>query len=144
MPGNTVRDERKSWAVTSGALALVTMAGLTLACHRKTPIASPTPAPPHPPAEAQRPSEEPVKVLVWMESTPPGARIALVSRNQGLGWTPEIVELGRSEEPVLIRFELEGYLPVTHDVSATTDSELKIVLKPIPVKHRHGVRKPRN
>lgn len=109
-----------------GALALVTIAGLTLACNRKSPI------PPPPLPDAQRPNEEPTEVLVYMESTPPGAHIVRVSRNQGLGWTPEDVDFTRSTEPVLVRFELKGYLPLTVQVPVDRDSELAVVLEPVP------------
>jgi hypothetical protein len=52
------------------------------------------------------------------------------------GWTPEIVEVFQSAKPVQLRLELEGYLPVTREVSALSDGELKVVLQPIP-KGRH-------
>jgi hypothetical protein len=56
------------------------------------------------------------------------------------GWTPETVELNQSAEPVQLRFELEGYLPVTREVSALSDGEVKVVLEPIP-KGRHPTTK---
>jgi hypothetical protein len=71
-------------------------------------------------------------VLVWTETTPPGARIVRVSDGYSWGLTPEIVELHQSTQPVAIRFELEGYLPVTREVPALTDGEVKVVLEPIP------------
>ena len=145
MLGSTVRVRRKSWTAIGGALALVTIAGLTLACNRKSPIPPPAPPPAKslPPADAQPPTWEPTEVLVWMESTPPGAHIVRVSRNQGLGWTPEIVDLTRSNEPVLIRFDLDGYVSVTREVSVASDSELKVVLQPIPKKHDPATKKSR-
>jgi hypothetical protein len=74
-------------------------------------------------------------VLVWIESTPPGARIVRVSDGFVLGRTPEIVEFAQSKKPVPIRFELEGYSPVTRMVSAADDGSLAIVLKPSPKQH---------
>jgi hypothetical protein len=58
-----------------------------------------------------------------------------------LGWTPEIVELHQSAEPAQLRFELEGYLPVTREVSALSDGELKVVLQPIPKGRHHPATK---
>jgi hypothetical protein len=57
-----------------------------------------------------------------------------------MGWTPETIEFGQSAEPVLVRFELEGYLPVTRAVSVLEDSQLKVTLEPIP-KGRHPATK---
>jgi len=74
-------------------------------------------------------------VLVWIESTPPGARIVRVSDSHVLGYTPEIVEFHQSNEPVPVRFELEGYIPVTRKVSATSDGELAVVLAASPKEH---------
>ena len=71
-------------------------------------------------------------MLVWTETTPPAARMVRVSDGHVIGYTPEIVEFHQSAEPVAIRFELEGYLPVTREVSALSDGELKVVLEPIP------------
>jgi hypothetical protein len=110
----------------SGALALVTIAGLMLACNRKSHVQPP------PPPDAQRPAEPPIDVLVWMESTPPGAHVVKVSNNQSMGWTPETMEFNPSPKPELIRFELQGYLPLTVEVPVDKDSELAVVLKPVP------------
>jgi hypothetical protein len=57
-----------------------------------------------------------------------------------LGWTPEIVELHQSAEPAQLRFELEGYFPVTREVPALSDGELKVELEPI-LKGRHSATK---
>jgi hypothetical protein len=129
MPRNAARVRRKSWAAIGGTLALVTIAGLTLACNRKSHI------PPPPPPDAQRPVEPPIDVLVWMESTPPGAHVVKVSNNQSMGWTPETMEFTPSPKPELIRFELQGYLPLTIEVPVDKDSELAVVLKPVPTEH---------
>jgi serine/threonine-protein kinase len=148
MLGTTVKVRRKSWTVSSGILVLVVVAGLTVGCSRKKPIV-PSPAPPtksQPAPDAQRPGDvhpfpDPTfLVLVWTETTPPGARIVRASNGHVLGWTPEIVELSQSAEPVQLRFELEGYLPVTREVSALSDGELKVMLEPIP-KGRHPATK---
>jgi hypothetical protein len=67
-----------------------------------------------------------------MESTPPGARVVKVSNNQSMGWTPETMEFTPSPKPELVRFELKGYLPLTVEVSVDKDSELAVVLEPVP------------
>ena len=140
MLGTTGRVRRKSWTVLSAALALLVIAGLTVACHRESP---PPPAPLspaefQPSPDAQRPADahpfpDPTfLVLVWMETTPPGAAVVRVSDGYVLGYSPEIIEFRYSKTPVQIRFELEGYIPLTQEVSAAEDSELKVVLEPIP------------
>jgi hypothetical protein len=80
-------------------------------------------------------------VLVWMETTPPGAAVRRLSDGHVMGWTPETIEFSQSAEPVLVRFELEGYLPVTREVSAAADGQLSVVLKPIPKGHHPAVKK---
>ena len=46
-------------------------------------------------------------------------------------------------DPVLIRFDLDGYVSVTREVSVASDSELKVVLQPIPKKHDPATKKSR-
>jgi len=144
MIGIIVRVRRRSWTVIGGALALAVIAGLTVGCSRKRPIASP-PTPPaksQPAPVAQRPADahpfpDPsFLVLVWMETTPPGAAVRRVCDGHVMGFTPDTIEFAQSAEPVVVRFELQGYLPVTREVSAASDGELKVVLQPIP-KGRH-------
>jgi hypothetical protein len=135
MPGTTVIVQRKSWTVLSGALALLVIAGLTVACHRKSPIPALPPTKSQPPPDAQWVPDPTFLVLVGVESTPPGARIVRVSDGWVLGHAPDTIEFHQSNEPVLVRFELEGYIPVTQAVSAASDGNLKIVLEPIPKKH---------
>jgi len=67
-----------------------------------------------------------------METTPPAARIVRVSDGHVLGFSPEIIEFRYTKKPVLIRFELEGYIPLTREVSAAVDDQLKFDLEPIP------------
>ena len=55
-----------------------------------------------------------------------------VSDGHVLGFSPEIIEFRYTKTPVPIRFELEGYIPLTREVSAAADAELKFVLEPIP------------
>jgi len=122
---------------------LTAIAGLPLACHRKSP--SPPLPPPavksQPTPDAERPADahpfpDPTfLVLVGIGSKPPGARIVRVSDDLVLGHTPDTIEFHQSAEPVLVRFELQGYLPVTREVSAVSDSELWVDLKPIPNRH---------
>jgi hypothetical protein len=121
------RIRRRSWAALGGALALVVIAGLTLGCNRKRPTTPHTQPP-----DAQLPAEAPIDVLIWMESTPPGARVVNVSKNQPMGWTPETMEFTPSPKPELIRFELAGYLPLTVEVPVDKDGKVAVVLKPVP------------
>jgi len=143
MSGTTVRIGNSSTAIRA-ALVLAGIAGLALACSRKTPTSAPA-APlavakaPSPP-DAQRPADahpfpDPsFLVLIWMESTPPGAAIRRVLTNHVMGWTPETVEFPQAIKPEQVRFELEGYLPVTRDVPVASDGKLAVVLQPIPKK----------
>ena len=82
-------------------------------------------------------------VLVWMETTPLGARIVRVSDGHVLGYSPEIIEFRYTKTPVPIRFELEGYIPLTREVSAAADAELKFVLEPIAKTDSPATKKPR-
>ena len=143
MPGTTVTNRRKFWIAINYALALAVIAWPTVACRRKNPIPPPPPSPTksQPVPDAQAPLDPTFLVLVWMEGTPPGARIVRVSDRHVLGYTPEIIEFHQSAEPVQIRFELEGYIPVTREVSAASDGELKVVLEAIPKKHSPASKK---
>ena len=144
----TVKVRRKSRIVISGVLALVAAAGLTSACKRKR-ASSPPPAlvaKAQPPLDTQRPTDarpalDPTfLILVWMETTPPGAAVRRLSDGHVMGFTPDTIEFGQSAEPVQVRFELAGYLPVTREVAVVSDGELKVVLEPIP-KGRHSATK---
>lgn len=126
-----MRVRRRSWTVISGALALAVIAWPTVACRRKNPI-PPPPTKSQPPDDEQPPPGQSGLVLVWMETTPPAARIVRVSDGHVLGYSPEIIEFSYTKKPVQIRFELEGYIPLTQEVSAAVDAELKFVLQPIP------------
>jgi hypothetical protein len=132
----------KFGVVIIGASALIVIAGLAFFSLRETPApprprpvlpvkSQPPPDKTAPSAKAKPPAEKPFTVLVWMESTPPGARIVLVSNNFILGRTPETIGFSQSSEPVPVRFELEGYKPVTREVPAVSDGSLKVVLKPV-------------
>jgi hypothetical protein len=70
-----------------------------------------------------------------MDTTPQGAAVRRLSDGHVMGWTPETIEFPQSDKPVVVRFELEGYLPLEREVPVATDGELKVVLKPIPKKH---------
>ena len=134
---------RKSWIAINSTLALAVIAWPTVGCRGKSPSQPPPPTPTkfQPAPDAQRPLDPTFLVLVWMESTPTGARIVRVSDCHVMGYTPEIIEFHQSAEPVQVRFELEGYLPLTREVSAASDSELKIVLEAIQKKHGSGTKK---
>jgi len=117
--------------VLSGALALAVIAWPTVACRRKNPIPPPL-TKSQPLDDEQPPPGQSGLVLVWMETTPPAARIVRVSDGHVLGYSPEIIEFSYTRKPVQIRFELEGYIPLTREVSAAVDAELKFELEPIP------------
>jgi serine/threonine-protein kinase len=116
--------------VISGVLALAVVTWPTVACHRKNPAPPPTKS--QPLDDELPPPGQSGLVLVWMETTPPAARIVRVSDGHVLGYSPEIIEFRYTKKPVQIRFELEGYIPLTREVSAAVDAELKFVLEPIP------------
>lgn len=161
MSGPTAKIWRSPLTLISVALALIVIAGFTIGLRRKGPLPvvsaiattslpisettqlrdATQPAEPQPPADAQ-PSVNPTfLILAWMETTPPGARIVRVSDGHVLGYTNEIVEFHQSNEPVQIRLEKDGYIPVTREVSAYADSELKIELKAIPKKRAAATKK---
>jgi len=139
MFGAILKLRRNSWVALSAVLAVAAIAGLAITLHRKSPI-SPAQTPTQPPSLAQsqplldaQPVLDPTfLVLVWMESTPPGARIVRVSDGYLFGYTPEIVEFHQSNQPEMIRFEKQGYTPVTREVSAVGDGELSVVLESVP------------
>ncbi len=139
MLGTTASLRRRFWTVLFGALALAAMAWPTVGCRRKKSVRPPLPtATKSPSAPEARPLIDPTfLVQIWTETTPPGARIVRLSDGHVHGWTPEIVEIFQSATPVQLRLELDGYLPVTREVSALSDGELKVVLEPIP-KGRHS------
>jgi serine/threonine-protein kinase len=130
-------------------LALCVIAGLAIALLRKRPIpplaaraisSQPSREAQQPPGVKPFPNAQPsvnpeFLVLVGVESTPPGANIVRVSDGYLLGRAPDTVEFHQSNEPVQLRFEMEGFVPVTRVVSVLSDSELKIVLKESPNKH---------
>jgi hypothetical protein len=143
--GTSVSVSRKSWSSFRTVLALVLAAGPTGACRRASP---PLPSSP-PSATSQPPSEAPLApptdfyVLVWIESTPPGARVVRVSDGFVMARTPEIVEFLQSKKPVQVRIELDGYLPVTREVSAEADGKVTVSLEPTPKGKASGASKPR-
>jgi hypothetical protein len=76
-----------------------------------------------------------------METTPEGAAVVRVSDGHVLGHTNDTIEFHQATEPVTIRFELEGYIPVTRVVSAASDGEVKVELKPIQNKRTSAGKK---
>ena len=135
-----MRVRRRSWTVIGGALTLAAIAWPTVGCRRKNPVPPTPPTKAQPGPDARRSIDPTFLVLVWTETTPPAARIVRVSDGHVIGYTPEILEFHQSAEPVQLRFELDGYLPVMREVSALSDGELKVVLEPLP-KGRHPATK---
>jgi hypothetical protein len=131
MFGITVKVPRKFWTVIGGILASVLIVWPTVACRRKIPV-PPPPTKSQPIDDEQPPLGQSGLVLVWMETTPPAARIVRVADGRVLGYSPEIIEFSYTKKPVQIRFELEGYVPLTREVPATADCEMKFELEPIP------------
>jgi hypothetical protein len=143
MPETNEKVRRKSWIVISGGLALAVIAGLAITLNSQSsqlsPPTVPPPSVPPPPSAKSEPAPDAQPgidptflVLVYMDSTPQGARVVRASDGHLLGRTPDTIEFHQSGQPVTVRFELPGYLPVTREVSAASDSELSIVLEPIP------------
>jgi hypothetical protein len=76
-----------------------------------------------------------------MDTTPQGAAVRRLSDGHVMGWTPETIEFPQSDKPAVVRFELEGYVPVTREVPVATDGQLAVVLKPVPKKHGPATKK---
>jgi len=147
---------RRALIGISSALAAAVVAVLVLALRHEGPL-PPTPATqtslatqsppaalPQPPVDAQPVLDPTFLVLASMGTTPPGARIVRISDGKVLGYTPETLEFHQSNQPEMVRFELQGYAPVTREVPAVSDSVFRIVLEPLPTKHSHGFRKRSN
>jgi hypothetical protein len=154
MPGTHVKTWRNPRILIGGALVLVAVVGIAIVSHREraqpqvalsaNPPDVQQPSDAQPPTEAlqtrearqlhdaQPSAEAPDFVLVGIESKPPGVTIVHADSGFLYGHTPETVELRRSTSPVRIRFEMEGYIPLTREVSAASDSVLSITLKPSP------------
>jgi hypothetical protein len=156
MLGTGVKGRRKSLVVLSSGLAAAVVAVLVLLLHHKGPLPpspvtqpplatqSPPAAPPQRPVDAQPPILDPTfLVLASMGTTPPGARIVRVSDGEVLGYTPETVEFHQSNHSETVRFELQGYIPVTREVPAVSDTVFRIVLEPIPTKRQDRAHSPK-
>jgi len=105
------------------------------------PTSSVPPKQSQPPVDAQPVLDPTFLVLASMGTTPPGARIVRVSDGKVLGYTPETLEFHQSNQPEIVRFELQGYIPVTRKVPAVSDTVFRIVMEPIPAKgpgHAHS------
>jgi hypothetical protein len=149
MPETTVKVRPKFWIAICAVLAVAVISGLALGLHRNSPTLPP-PSPPtssvppkqsQPPVDAQPVLDPTFLVLASMGTTPPGARIVRVSDGKVLGYTPETVEFHQSNQPEMVRFELQGYIPVTRDVPAVSDTVFRIVMEPNPAKrpgHAHS------
>jgi len=116
------------------------LVGLQVACQRTRsndkqvyPIASESHGPVAAASATQTPAspERPENVLVWIETTPPGAAIVRVTDRFVLGWTPETIEFRRSSKPVAIRLEMNGFLPELRDVPVAEDGQVSVTLKPV-------------
>ena len=146
MLGTMVKVRPRYWIAISAVLALAVLSGLAMACHRKPAtlpppsLAASSPTQSQPGVDAKRVLDPTFLVLASMGSTPPGARIVRVSDGVVLGVTPETLEFHQSDRSVMVRFELDGYIPVTDEVPMASDSVFRIVLEPIPAKVPHRAR----
>jgi serine/threonine protein kinase len=155
MPEITVKVKRKPWAIVGIAVGAVALALTAAAFWRKQPAADPTPiktatlASPTPTPAPPPPRRPPTSVKVRLESTPSGARVVRVSDSTVLGTTPETIDLRTSKEPLLLRFEKDGFVPTTREAALISDTNLSVVLeaappKPTPSPRKHGSAKPRS
>ena len=122
------------WAVAGAVtvLGLVGLVWITLSrCPHPNSIAPPALALQSSTPRQPEPSpEEPENVLVWIESTPPGAAIVRVSDGFVLGWTPETIQFRRSSEPVSVRIEAKGFVAATRSVPTKSDGQVTVELVP--------------
>jgi serine/threonine-protein kinase len=140
--GTTMRVRRKPWAAVGATAGVVLVAALAIVfLARKS---APTPAAQVPPSEKHEPA--PVKatpslVQLRLESTPPGARVVRVSDGVVLGTTPETIEMRPAAEPLLLRFEKEGFVSATREASLASDATVAATLGPAPEKSAPATKK---
>lgn len=84
-------------------------------------VVTPPPTPPviGPPAE----------VTLSLITKPPRARVIRLDSGEVLGLTPLELSLARAEEPLRLRFELAGHLPVERGTSLQSDQSLELSLE---------------
>jgi hypothetical protein len=111
-------------------IGVVAVAGVLVLALRK-PGTTPVP-PPKTETTTQPRIAEPTYVRIRVESTPVGARIVRASDGVVLGTTPQTLELRQAPEPLGIRLEKEGFLPLSRDLSLGTNSTLAAVMEAAP------------
>ncbi|HMU38341.1 MAG TPA: serine/threonine-protein kinase [Pseudomonadota bacterium] len=108
----------KTWIAMVGAFLLVAGGAGAFWGLRK-------PSPPKP-AEVETP-----KRIRWqLRSLPAGAKVVRMSDKVMLGQTPLEQEALKTDEPLHLRLELEGYIPHEVQVGRQASGEVQIVLKP--------------
>jgi eukaryotic-like serine/threonine-protein kinase len=140
VPEVTVRVRRKPWAFVGIAASVVTVALVAAVMLRKSPaptMPAATTTQVLPLTETQvtpPPPKLPTAVRIRLESSPSGARIVRVSDGVMLGTTPETLEMRAAADPVLLRFEREGFASTTREVALAADANLSVVLEANPEK----------
>lgn len=119
-------------AAASAALALAVVDGIE---KQPEPAAVPVPPRPRPEPRALPPPigaptvPQPTSVRVKVTSSPAKAEILVGTETQG--FTPEVIELARSDTPVSVRFRLEGYADeIRQVVPNRPDLEISVVFPP--------------
>jgi serine/threonine protein kinase len=120
--------------VVSGAAALI-IAGTALVYLTQKPDQPPVPPPPvantqpekPPPAPPIETPPEPLKVELVLRSEPAGAAVQLAGKP--LGVTPVTLPLTPDAPPVEVTLSLEGYEPLTRQVSAANAPGLLLALE---------------
>jgi serine/threonine-protein kinase len=147
--GTTMRVGRKPWTAIGAAAGLLLLAALAVGILVRKPAPAPTTQAP----AAEKSESVPVKaaptlVQLRLESTPAGARVVRVSDGVVLGTTPETIEMRPSAEPLLLRFEKEGFVSAAREASLASDTTVTAALaaapeKPVPATKKRAAIKAR-
>ena len=82
-----------------------------------------------------RPNAGKTSRIRWLlRSVPPGATVYRVADGNRLGETPIEQETEKSDDPMLFRVELAGFLPHEVQMGRQASGEVQVVLKPVPTK----------
>jgi serine/threonine-protein kinase len=148
-PGTTMKVRRKPWVAIGAVAGLLLVAALAIGLLHKNPDPAPAMQQPSTEEHESAPAKAaPSSVQLHLQSTPTGARVVRVSDGVVLGTTPETIELRPSAEPLLLRFEKEGFVPSTREASLASDTTVAAALeatpeKPVPATKKHTGNKAR-